>query len=472
MKKLLLKTKETLTTGIPNKIVKSALKTKQYLGSKMSTNKYLLQDKHSFKPLLIEIEDRPASPAGHFILWAVIGVFFISIIWLSISEIDVVVTARGKLVPSGDIKTVQATYNGNIVDILVKEGDSVKKGQLLIRTDTNILDSEMNSKREIIKEFNVKMKRLTALIENDTFQFENYMNVQYYQQEKDIYLNEKRAYSKQLSLLEEKMSDVSQKMNITQIEKENKRTSLAEEEIKKTAYKRVIDIIPRIQYIQVQYKVVLLKNEIRTYDNRLLGLNNNLQELSQQKELIKFTNNSKYYKELREVSQGKNKLISEVETLRLQKYKYNIVSPVDGYILKLDMNTYEGVVTPAQKLMTIVPNTVKLRAKVDVENKDIGYIGDEIEALLKIDTFDFQKYGFIDAKLMKISTSSVERENVGLVYEAEMILESNHLLYNGKKKLLKPGMTVTAEMKVGKRKLIEFFIYPAIKYFNEGMSII
>ena len=261
-------------------------------------------------------------------------------------------------------------------------------------------------------------------------------------------------------------------MNIARLEKQNKQTNLDEQKIKQAQYKKVIDIIPRIQYTEVQYKVVFLKNEIKTYDNKLLGLNNNLQELSKQKELLRFTNNSKYYKELREIDQAKNKLIAEVETLNLQKYKYNIISPVDGYILKLDMTTHDGVVTPAQKLMTIVPNTVKLRAMVDVENKDIGYIGDKIEALLKIDTFDFQKYGFIHAKLKKISNSSVEREKVGLVYEAELVLESNHLLYNGQKKLLKPGMTVTAEMKVGKRKLIEFFIYPAIKYFNEGMSII
>ncbi|WP_324171962.1 HlyD family type I secretion periplasmic adaptor subunit [Sulfurimonas sp.] len=472
MKKIFLKTKEILIMGIANKIVKIALKTKKYLGLKMSSNKYLLQDKHTFKPLLIEIEDRPASPVGHFILWAVIGVFTVGVIWLSVSEIDVVVTARGKLVPSGDIKTVQSTYNGNILDILVKEGDSVKKGQLLIIMDTNIIETQMEAKSELIKEFDVKMLRLTALIGNEVFEYKNSMNAQYYKYEKDIYNNEKNSYNQQLSMLEEKINDVSQKMNIAKLEKENKLTNLDEEEIKQAHYKKVIDIIPRIQYIQIQYKVVFLKNEIRTYDNRLLGLNNNLQELSKQKALIRFTNNAKYYKELREIDQVKKKLIVEVQTLLLQKYKYNIVSPVDGYILKLDVNTQESVLTSAQKLMTIVPSTVKLRAKVDVENKDIGYVGDKIEALLKIDTFDFQKYGFIHSKLLKISSSSIEKEGVGLVYEAVLELETNYFLFNGSKKRLKPGMTVTAEMKVGKRKLIEFFIYPAIKYFNEGMSII
>ena len=472
MKKILLKTKEAITKGLPNKIVKGALKSKQYLGSKMSSNKYLLQDKHSFKPLLIEIEDRPASPAGHFILWAVIGVFFIAVIWLSVSEIDVVVTARGKLVPSGDIQTVQSTYNGIIVDILVKEGDSVKKGDILIKTDTDILDTQMSAKEEIIKELKMKMIRLTALIENDIFEYKNPMNTEQYQHEKDIYNNEINSFTQQISMLEEKMNDILQKINITKLEKQNKMGNLAEEEIKQAHYKKVIDIIPRLQYTQVEYKVVFLKNENRTYDNRLLGLNNNLQELIKEKQFIKFTNNAKYYKDLRDTDQVKNELVAEVQTLNFQKDKYNILSPVDGYILKLDVNTQDGVVTPAQKLVTIVPNNVKLRAKVDVLNKDIGFIGDEIEALLKIDTFDFQKYGFIHSKLKKISNSSVEREQVGLVYEAELILESNHFIFNGKKKLLKPGMSVTAEMKVGKRKLIEFFIYPAIKHFNEGMSII
>ncbi len=472
MRKFFLKNKEKIVTGIPNKVGKVSLKAKQYLASKMSSNKYLLQDKHSFKPLLIEIEDRPVSPVGNFILWAIVCIFFIGIVWLSISEIDVVVTARGKIEPSGNIKTVQSTYSGNIKEIFVKGGDSVKKGDILIELDPFILNNEINTKEKFIKELDTKMKRLVSLIENREFKFRDSMTKEDYNQEKDIYLNEKKSYYQQLSLIEEKMSDISQKINIAKLEKRNKISNLSEEKQKKASFERVIDIIPRVQYIQEQYKIESLKNEIKSYDNKLKGLNNNLQELLKQKKMIKFSNNTKYYTELVKISQEKNKLISEVKTLHLQKDKYNILSPVDGYILKLDINTKEGVVTPAQKLITIVPNTVKLMAKVDIENKDIGYIRDNIEALLKIDTFDFQKYGFIHAKLKKISNSSIEREKVGLVYEADLLLESNYLLYNGEKKLLRPGMTVTAELKVGKRRLIEFFIYPAIKYFNEGVSII
>jgi hemolysin D len=448
------------------------LKIKQYLISKLANNKYLLQDKHSFKPILMEIEDRPVNPVGHFILWAVISVFFISIIWLSVSEIDVVVTARGKLVPIGDVKTIQSTYNGVIKKILVKEGDIVKKGDLLIETDMQIITTQLSAKQEEIDNLIIKIKRLDSLITNIPFKYKRYMNKEQYVYEKDMFDNEKNGLFKQILVYDEKIKEINQKIILNTLEKNGKIANLKFEEVKEKSLKKILDIIPKKDYLKVQYNVIALKNDIKSYENKLNVLKNNLQELEHKKKLVHLTSNSKYYSELIESRKKKYKLAAEVTTLNLQKSKYAIVSPVNGYVLKLDVHTLDGVVTPAQKLLTIVPDHVKIMAQVDVLNKDIGFIYDKMDSLLKIDTFDFQKYGFINATIINISTSSIDRKNVGLVYEVLLDIEKEYLLLNNEKKILKPGMTVSAELKVGKRKVIEFFIYPAIKYLREGMSII
>jgi hemolysin D len=110
-------------------------------------------------------------------------------------------------------------------------------------------------------------------------------------------------------------------------------------------------------------------------------------------------------------------------------------------------------------------------AKVQILNKDIGYITDAQESVLKIDTFDFQKYGKIDGKVTHISPDSIDNEQLGRVYEVYIKPDNLTLTVEGKLTAITSGMSVTAEMKVGKRRVIEFFIYPAIKYIDEGMSV-
>ncbi len=451
---------------------KSFHKIIHYITSRAVKSKYLLQDKHSFKPMLIEIEDRPVSPVGHFILWTIVIVFLISLGGLYFAKIDVVVTARGKFIPSGNVKTIQATYNGIIKDILVKEGDIVKKGQLLIKADVQLIKTKIQAKQNESNNLFIKQKRLSSLIENINFYYEPYMKKEQYKYEKNIFKNELFALKKKELVFLGKIKNVKEKIIINNLEKNAKKSTYDLEQLKEKQLKEVIDIIPRINYETTYYKIKSLKNEIKSYDNKLIALKNNLKELEYKKTLVKYNANSKYYSKIMEARKKNNTLQAEIQNLTLQKSKYNIISPVDGYILKIDVNTLDGVLTPAQKLLTIVPSNVKILAQVDVLNKDIGFISTNMPTLIKVDTFDFQKYGFIKAKVKKISTSSIERKKTGLVYEVFLEIDKEYLVYNNKKKILKPGMTVTAELKVGKRRVIEFFVYPAIKYLHEGMSII
>ncbi len=175
---------------------KSFHKIIHYITSRAVKSKYLLQDKHSFKPMLIEIEDRPVSPVGHFILWTIVIVFLISLGGLYFAKIDVVVTARGKFIPSGNVKTIQATYNGIIKDILVKEGDIVKKGQLLIKADVQLIKTKIQAKQNESNNLFIKQKRLSSLIENINFYYEPYMKKEQYKYEKNIFKNELFALKK------------------------------------------------------------------------------------------------------------------------------------------------------------------------------------------------------------------------------------------------------------------------------------
>jgi len=135
------------------------------------------------------------------------------------------------------------------------------------------------------------------------------------------------------------------------------------------------------------------------------------------------------------------------------------------------VHTIGGVVTPAEKLILIVPKDAPLIIKATVLNKDIGFIKEGMTAELKIDTFDFQKYGLIDAVVSHVSDDAIEDEKLGPVYEVYLKPKKNYLMVKGKKEYLSSGMSVTAELKVGQRRVINFFLYPLIKYLDEGMSV-
>ena len=171
-------------------------------------------------------------------------------------------------------------------------------------------------------------------------------------------------------------------------------------------------------------------------------------------------------KELKEIS-----LESDIEKITFRNEKQRIVSPVDGYVNTLLIHTIGGVVTPAKEIISIVPVNTQLSAKVRVMNKDIGFIKPNMPVQIKIDTFDFQKYGMLNGVVSEVSKDSIEDPKEGLVYDVFIKPTTQSLMVDGKQHHISTGMSLTAEIKVGKRRIIEFFIYPIIKYWNEAISI-
>jgi len=228
--------------------------------------------------------------------------------------------------------------------------------------------------------------------------------------------------------------------------------------------KAVADIVSKNEY----EKAV---NDVLTYDNNVRQATHRIGQLTHE---IAYINENFKAVNLKEFS-DKHKTVTEIRaeidktTFRNQKQK--ILSPVDGYVSNLYFHTIGGVVTPAQKLMIIVPMSAPHTIKASVLNKDIGFIRDGMDVSVKIDTFDFQKYGILAGTVRSISKHSIEDEKLGPVYEVFVTPKETTLLVEGKRLPITSGMSLTAEIKVGKRRVIEFFIYPIIKYLDEGIKV-
>lgn len=164
-------------------------------------------------------------------------------------------------------------------------------------------------------------------------------------------------------------------------------------------------------------------------------------------------------------------LEGELEKAQRSVQYQTLISPVNGTIHGLASNTIGGVVTPAQPILTIVPDETPLVIDASVLNKDVGFIEVNQDVTVKFDTFPFQKYGAIKGIVVNISPDSVDDEKMGSIYKMKVILSKNSLNINGKETNISAGMSVSAEIKTGQRRIISFFLEPIVKYAEESLKL-
>ncbi|WP_297433534.1 HlyD family type I secretion periplasmic adaptor subunit [Sulfurimonas sp.] len=430
------------------------------------------KDRHEFKPLLVEIEDKPLNPLGRSLLWIIMAIIFFGVLWLYLAKVDIVVSARGKVIPTGEIKTLQPIETGVISKLLVKEGEFVHKGQLLVEIDPSVTETNLDSKVKNLELLELEIERIMALIQNTAFHVDKSgVDKDLLATQELIYTTTKKGHEQQLSLIKQKRLQVDQQIESAKVDVNRLQQHSDNIQKKEKELLEVIDIIAKNKYDDVHKQAIEYEEHIHMKKHDIVQLQEKLNELKQQELLTTQDYQNKLLEELTKKRKEATLLKVKIESIKFQKAKQSISSPVDGYVSKLMVHTIGGVVTPAEKLILIVPKNAPLIIKATVLNKDIGFIKEGMMAELKIDTFDFQKYGLIDAIVSHVSNDSIEDKKLGLVYDVYLKPKKNYLIVKGKRAYLSSGMSVTAELKVGQRRVINFFLYPLIKYLDEGMSV-
>ena len=233
----------------------------------------------------------------------------------------------------------------------------------------------------------------------------------------------------------------------------------------------VIDLIAKDDLEKVQADIISYRSNIEELDYKLQELNHQKSQILEESSYIKSNFKTQNLSQLSERQKQVTEIKSSIQQAAFKNRKQQIVSPVDGYVNTLLIHTVGGIVTPAQKLIAIVPADAPLMVKATVLNKDIGFVKEQMPVSLKIDTFDFQKYGIINGVVKKVSKDSIDDQKLGPVYDVYITPLNKTLMVEGKVTSISTGMSLTSEIKVGKRRIIEFFIYPMIKYWNQAITI-
>jgi hemolysin D len=428
-------------------------------------------DKNSFKPHLVEIEERPVSPIGRKILWSILIMMGLTLLWLFLGKTDVVVSGRAQVMPVGDVKAVQALSVGSVKKIYVKEGDFVKKGDPLIEIDPTVEETNIEAKKRTLALLELEVAKINSLLNNTEFVVPSNVDPALVSMIRGMYDAEKRLIVEQEKQIEQQIKQIEQQIEITQIEKEKVEEVYRLGMKEQKRLEKVLDLIAKSQYYELKKKNIQFRIEITKLEHELLKYQEQLHETKMKKDLLIRSFQNKYYEELAKKKKETVALRSQIETIEFKRKKQVIVSPVDGIIAKVGITTIGAVVQPAQALMTIVPEHTPIELKAKVANKDIGFIKVGMPVAIKIDAFNFQRYGLIDGNVTKIGANAINDKKFGLIYEVYIKPKQVSLMVEGEEKYLIPGMTATAEFKVGSRRIIEFFVYPLIKYFNEGISV-
>lgn len=431
--------------------------------------KNLPNDLHEFKPLLIEIEDKPLNPLGRIILYLVLAIMVFATAWLIIAKVDVVVSAQGKVIPSGEIKILKPLESGVVSKIFVKESDRVKKGDILIQIDPTVTDASLSSKQDDLAVINSDIALLEALINESNLSKDELNKLN--SSQLSLYNSQKQILASTYESNKAKLN--SAKLDIKASESEVNRLSLllSKEEEAKTRLQKVLDLIAKKEYEEVSKNVINLKEQKDIALYRLKESNKKLEEIIEENQKAIKTIKSSWIETSLSKEKEKRELSAQINAILFSNKTQQIKSPVDGFVGKLLVHTEGGVVSPNDNLISIVPSDAPLIIKANVLNKDIGFLKPGQEVAVKIDTFSFQKYGLLHGNIIEISKDAIEDEKLGLIYEIKIKPKSLDIKVEGETKQLEIGMSVIAEVKTGKRRVIELFIYPIIKYMDEGLSV-
>jgi len=430
-------------------------------------------NEHEFKPILAEIQDKPPNPLGRLFLWILLTLMVLVIAWMYFAKVDVVVSARGKVVPDGDLKVLQPFEIGVIRKILVKEGDYVKEGQVLVEIDPTVEVADIQGKERNLFFHKLTNRRVKAILSGKEFlasdvTTESQLQTNLYRVQKEHLKASLKAKEKEIEeikkviySLKEEISKLNHLMNVVLEEEEKLKALVIAGAVAEAKYREKVK-----ERLNLEREISLKKNQVEEY---MLRLERVMREI----DTIKSEFSEKLLVEAGSSLQQENLLTSEITAVKFKKSKRFITSPVNGYVHLIAVKTVGGIITPAQPLISIVPENTPLVVKAFVLNKDIGFIKPDHNVIVKVDTYDFQKYGTLKGKVKIVSPFSVEDREIGVDgYPVYIKLDSSELkTKDGKIYKIKPGMTVLAEINTGKRRVIELILFPFVKYIDEGLKV-
>lgn len=430
-------------------------------------------EEKEFLPPAVEILEKPPSPAGRILIWAVLVLFLLAILWAFMGEIDEVAVARGKVIPVGYTKVLQAEDKGIVKRILVQEGQKVKQGDLLMELDRTMSESDLNALKKEINYYNTNIRRIMAELENKPFMPEAGSP------------SDSKDFIQQMSLYRSRQSEKKARLEFYDAQIRQKEESVRVAEFSLVKYQELLKIarereqnlkeiveqgaISKYTYLEYKGKRIELEQNVSMNASELSAAKAEASAARQEKAKYQAEWSRQLQEELLNSRKQYNTLKESERKAELKNKLIEIKSPVNGAVHKLDIHTVGAVVKEAQGLMEVVPEGTPMEIEAWMENKDVGFVDINMPVEVKVDAFNFQKFGTIKGKVREVSPDAIEDKERGQLYRVMISVEEEKLHTDGRDLQLYPGMAVSAEIKTRKKRIIDFFLEPFQTYKSEAL---
>ncbi|WP_026471064.1 HlyD family type I secretion periplasmic adaptor subunit [Alkanindiges illinoisensis] len=429
-----------------------------------------------FLPAALALQEQPVSPAPRIAMWLIVSFFIIALLWAYFGKIDITATAQGKIIPSDRTKVIQPFETATVKQILVKEGQAVKAGQVLVALDYTVAQADNTKTSSDLAFARLKAYRAKYILAKlaglalPSIDHHN-INPDLFNESHSALLSQLNEYQSRLSTYDAEISRRQAELNSSTAQVTNLEKIVPIAKTRADDFKQLKDenYASRHEYLAYEQARLEKETELDRQRGQVKELSAALNETRTQR--------AQFMAEFRKSTMDSlNEAQQQIETLEQEGIKTAqrqaltaLKSPVDGTVQQLAINTVGGVVTPAQALMVIVPKNNPLEVEAFIPNKDIGFVREDQNAEVKIETFPHSRYGTIDAKVLSISHDAINDEKLGLIYSSLIRMEKSTINVDGKQVNLSPGMAVTVEIKTGQRRLIEYFLSPLIQNAKDSL---
>jgi len=442
-------------------------------------------DPADFHPALLQAQARPPAPLGRAVLYAVFLLTGTILVWSALARLDIVAVAEGKLVPSGYLKIVQPAEQGVVKEILVREGETVREGQVLMRMDAALSDADGRALAADFHTRRIALRRVDAQLADRSLRREAADPAEIHAQAEAQHAANVGAYRNALAqeqaVLEKARHDLASaeavRAKLLQVLPHYREQERAFEKLSNDGF------AGRLMFTDKQRERIEKEQDLKSQEFIIGAAASNIAQ--SEKRLAQIGADYR-----RQLQAERVELAPQVERLReelaKQKHRHQLLelrAPQAGAVKDLATHTVGTVAAPGTILMTIVPLGERLRAEVWVSNDDIGFVRAAQPTKIKLAAFTFQKYGMVQGTVAQVSADATEAPNPNtrsgglagrdrpagpLAFRTLVDLKNQHLESDGHRYTLAPGMQVIAEIHLGDRTVLEYLLSPVQKAFHEA----
>jgi len=449
----------------------------------------------AFLPAALEITESPPSPIGRAIGASIIAAFCVALLWASFGSVDIVATATGKIVPGGRTKLIQPFETGVVRAIHVRDGQSVKAGDVLIELDPTMTEADQERQRSDLLAAELEVARLRAALTNDplnAFRSPQGASAAEIEMHRQFLISQRAEQNAKLAEIERQQGQKEAERATTSASAAKLQATIPVLQERVDIRKSLVDkaLASKVVYLSEYQELVGLQQDLVLQQSRLREADAAIALLKETKERTAAEYRRATYDALAKAEQKAASAAQEVVKAERRTKLQHLTASVDGVVQQLAVHTVGGVVTPAQALAIVVPSESQLEIEAMLSNRDIGFVHSGQKAEIKVDTFNFTRYGLLHGDVLSVSTDAITRDRQQggsndrasgaaqssseprgqeLEYAARVSLDRTHMQVEDKLVNLGPGMAVTVEVKTGTRRIISYLLSPLARYKQEAL---